>query len=242
MIALAVYSIYFGRKYYYRTKYIKTSEQYSKDKYTILKRSTQWIYDHFVFPYTMMFNMISFFNLMLYLNSFFNKEKMTDSDKQTNIFRLMEELSSNKLAVLSVCFQLFFAFLIFAIYCYQIFYSQDLYVSENLTQAEKERRCSLIQKLQYDDNSPDRPNYHSLYVFTYMIYIFFIQLAMVIGVLMKGMMNVDFGLEGVMAIAVTYFIILIIYKPYHKTINKHNNLLIFNQLTVALFIGLCYIF
>jgi hypothetical protein len=65
---------------------------------------------------------------------------------------------------------------------------------------------------------------------------------MVIGVLMKGMMNVDFGLEGVMGIAVAYFIILIIYKPYHKTINKHNNLLIFNQLTVALFIGLCYIF
>ena len=137
MIALIVYLIYLARKYYYRTKYIKTSHQYSKDKYTILKRSTQWIYDHFVFPYTMMFNMISFFNLILYLNSFFNKEEMMDSDKQTNIYRLIEELSSNKVIVSSLCFQLFFAFLIFAMHCYEIFYSQDLYVLENLTQAEK---------------------------------------------------------------------------------------------------------
>jgi hypothetical protein len=67
-----------------------------------------------------------------------------DSDKQTNIYRLMQELTSNKMVVLSVCFQLFFALLIFAMYCYEIFYSQDLYILEHLTQAEKEMRCSLI--------------------------------------------------------------------------------------------------
>jgi hypothetical protein len=38
-----------------------------KDKFTKIRRSTQWIYDHFVFPYTMMINGIVFFNSIAYL-------------------------------------------------------------------------------------------------------------------------------------------------------------------------------
>lgn len=60
-----VYTITLIRKYRKRNEYLQSKDQGVKDVYTGMRRSCQWVYDHFVFPYVMMFNSISFFNAVL---------------------------------------------------------------------------------------------------------------------------------------------------------------------------------
>ncbi len=55
------------KKYSLRKKFMDNLDLEIKDKFTKIRRSTQWIYDHFVFPYTMMINGIVFFNSIAYL-------------------------------------------------------------------------------------------------------------------------------------------------------------------------------
>lgn len=63
-----VYLVFLIRKYAKRNEFIEKKDQGVKDVYTDFRRSTQWIYDHFVFPYVMMFNSICFFNTILELS------------------------------------------------------------------------------------------------------------------------------------------------------------------------------
>lgn len=58
---IVAYLICLARKYRARTQYLASEEQALKDKYTQVQRSCQWAYDHFVFPYIMLFNLLSFF-------------------------------------------------------------------------------------------------------------------------------------------------------------------------------------
>lgn len=52
-----------------RNQCIENKEQDDINKYTYLRRSWQWIYDHLVFPSIMMLNMMCFFSTILYLTS-----------------------------------------------------------------------------------------------------------------------------------------------------------------------------
>ena len=64
-LIFVMYAVTLVRKYKKRNEYIETKDQTVKDIYTNMRRSAQWVYDHFVFPYVMMFNSISFFNAIL---------------------------------------------------------------------------------------------------------------------------------------------------------------------------------
>ncbi len=61
------------RKYAKRNQYLKTFIQLYKDQYSVLRRTSQWTYDHFVFPYINVFSMVILFSTILYLNFKSNK-------------------------------------------------------------------------------------------------------------------------------------------------------------------------
>jgi hypothetical protein len=52
-----------------RSDYMKKRIQHDKDLYTVRRRSTQWVYDHLVFPFVCIFSMIAFFCTILELQS-----------------------------------------------------------------------------------------------------------------------------------------------------------------------------
>jgi hypothetical protein len=69
-LILIAFMISMVRKNVKRNQYLRTVEPSAKDEYTILRRSCQWVYDHFVFPYINIFSMITFFSTVLYLQTF----------------------------------------------------------------------------------------------------------------------------------------------------------------------------
>lgn len=66
-LALMAFIFTLVRKYSKRNEYLKLRDILLKDQYTTLRRSSQWVYDHFVFPYLNLFNMVIFFSTILYL-------------------------------------------------------------------------------------------------------------------------------------------------------------------------------
>jgi len=66
-LALIIYGITLTKKIRMRNQYMLSLAQIDKDKYTQLKRSNFWVYQHLLFPFTMGLNMVAFFCTILYL-------------------------------------------------------------------------------------------------------------------------------------------------------------------------------
>lgn len=79
-LAVLVFIFYSLRKSRSRTLYVENKDLYEKDKYVILKRQVDWIYDNFIFSYTLGLLYITTFQLMLYKLSKFSSDSMNFSD------------------------------------------------------------------------------------------------------------------------------------------------------------------
>ena len=123
VIALVGYVTVFARKCYQRNTYIRTRNLENKDRYTMLRRTCQWVHDHFTFPYVMLFNFIVFFCTILYLKSI---DKPTSSPLNDSAETLMYEETSFP-------FHVGVIFLTFAMYCFEIFLSLSEYAHSKLT-------------------------------------------------------------------------------------------------------------
>jgi len=66
-LVLIIYIMTLLRKISMRKRYIKTLDQSHKDLYIKYSRQVEFVYENFVFPNTMMVNMMCFFNTILYL-------------------------------------------------------------------------------------------------------------------------------------------------------------------------------
>ena len=97
----------------------------------------------------------------------------------------------------------------------------------------------MIEKLEHDENNVDRPNYHPAYVFVYLIYYLMLSLVMVISVLIE---NFSYSLQLTLGLSTGYFILIWVWKPYHKSINLHNHFLKLYYGTFVLFLIICYLF
>ena len=64
-VALVVFTVWMILKTKKRSDYLKNRLQHDKDLYTVRRRSTQWVYDHLVFPSVNLFRMIVFFCTIL---------------------------------------------------------------------------------------------------------------------------------------------------------------------------------
>ena len=104
-IVLIVFIFNLSRKYLRRNQYFKSLDQSVKDQYKVVRRSCQWIYDHFVFPYLSIFNMVIFFSIILYLQTL----QIKSSDLENSpVIKLIETTSFA--AHLAVTFLTFFIF------------------------------------------------------------------------------------------------------------------------------------
>ena len=56
-----------------------------------------------------------------------------------------------------------------------------------MTQKEREKvPTSVIEKMEHDENNPDRANYHPAYVLVYLVYYLLLSLTMILSVLIDG--------------------------------------------------------
>lgn len=108
VIALLAYSVSLIRKYHKRNIYMRTKDQWTKDEYTLLRRSSQWVYDHFVFPFIIVFNMIIVFCTILYLQS----------SSETSSTTLNESDNNQILELSSFSPHLTILFFTLAVYCF----------------------------------------------------------------------------------------------------------------------------
>jgi hypothetical protein len=227
VIVITVYIVSFARKAIMRNLYIETREQEKKDRYTMLRRSCQWVYDHFVFPSTMLFSLISFFYTILELT------KHDPKDSQSEV------TSPQQLEVSSFSVHLIVLFMTTGIYCFEVFASYSEYVRYKMTPEEKQKIPeSMVQKLEHDENYLDRANYHPLYVLVYLLYYFLLSLVMIFSALVESF---TYTLEVTLGLSVAYFLVICIWKPYHISVNIHNHLLKLYYLTFVLFLVIEYL-
>jgi len=109
-----------------------------------------------------------------------------------------------------------------------------------MTEKEREKiPTSMIEKMEHDENNPDRANYHPAYVLVYLIYYLLLSLGMILSVLIESF---AYSLELTMGFSIGYFLVIFIWQPYHKSINLHNHFLKLYYGTFVIFLVICYLF
>jgi hypothetical protein len=109
-----------------------------------------------------------------------------------------------------------------------------------MTPRERERvPQSITEKLEHDENYPDRANYHPGYVLFYLIYYFMFSLLMVVSTMIPSF---GYCLEMTLGCGTVYFLVIFIWKPYHSSINIHNHFLKVYHGSFVLFMIICYVF
>jgi hypothetical protein len=109
-----------------------------------------------------------------------------------------------------------------------------------MTESERSRVAkSMIEKLEHDQNNSDRPNYHPAYVLCHLVYYFLMSILMVVSILVP---TFKYSLELVMAVAITYFMVICFWNPYHQVVHAHNHFLKFYYGTYVTVLVICYLF
>mgnify|MGYP006959903415 CR=1 FL=1 len=73
----------------------------------------------------------------------------------------------------------------------------------------------------------------------YLLYYLLLSLMMIFSVLVKSF---PYSLELTLGLSTTYFILIWVWKPYHKSIDIHNKFLRLYYGTFVLFLVICYLF
>ena len=129
---------------------------------------------------------------------------------------------------------LFIAFMTFLIFCSEVFGSYDEFRHSRLTEIEKARVSkSTVEKLEHDENNPDRSNYKPGYILFYLLFYLMVEIALMLNVLIPYLK--DLGVEIMSGVSFVYLVIVCTWKPYHERFEFHNRALKLNHLTVFLF-------
>lgn len=127
-------------------------------------------------------------------------------------------------------------FITFLIYCSEIFISLEEFHHSRLTEAEKARvPKSTYEKLEHDENNPDRSNCKPGYAFFYLLFNLFVAIAMVCDILFEALK--EFGMEILLVICFVYWFFVWKWKPYNKAVNFHNKVLRFNHFVAVFFMA-----
>jgi hypothetical protein len=110
-----------------------------------------------------------------------------------------------------------------------------------MTEEEKTRApLSMIEKLEHDENNPDRENYKPGYILVYFIFYFVVQTLLMVNVLIEEISQ--YGLDLMLAFCFVYLVIVWRWNPYNKAINFHNRALKLNHFTSFFFVLACELF
>ena len=133
--------------------------------YTVRKRTAQWVYDHCVFPSVNLFAMIAFFCTVLELQSSPSSSgNGEDSSGESDLEHVQKTSFVPNIIALFVTFFMF---------SYEVFMSYEQYRRSKMTEEERMRTpLSTIEKLEHDENNPDRENYKPGSVLVYFLFQF----------------------------------------------------------------------
>jgi hypothetical protein len=124
---------------------------------------------------------------------------------------------------------------------YEVFASYAQYQHSKLTEEEKARTpASMIERLEHDENNPDRENYKPGYVLVYLIFYFLIEMVLMMNVLIEEISQ--FGMDLMLALSFVYLLIVWNWNPYHKAANFHNRALKLNHFAAFFFVLTCELF
>lgn len=118
LLILTIFSFHMVLKFKKRFDYLKKRLQGDKDVYTVRRRTTQWVYDHCVFPFVNIFSMIAFFCTILELQSTSFQSSMQDPSIE-GTFAFVHKTSFVP--------NLIFVFLTFLMVAYEVFASYEQY-------------------------------------------------------------------------------------------------------------------
>ncbi len=116
IIAVVALIVSLIRKYKARNEFVETKEQEKKDKYTQFRRSFQWVYDHFTFPYIMMFSLVCYFQSI----------QLLETPSKIDTYKSLENES--------FITHIIMVYATIIIYCYEIFHSIEEYSKYRMTQ------------------------------------------------------------------------------------------------------------
>lgn len=69
VLASIVYTVYKVRLSYNKFHFLETKEKVFKDKYTILRRTAEWFFEHYVFTFSVALMFITIFSTVLQMVS-----------------------------------------------------------------------------------------------------------------------------------------------------------------------------
>jgi hypothetical protein len=126
-------------------------------------------------------------------------------------------------------------------FSYEVLVSYEQYRRSKMTEEEKMRApLSMIEKLEHDQNNPDRENYKPGYILVYFIFYFIVQTLLMINVLIEEISQ--YGLDLMLGLCFAYLVIVWRWNPYNKAVNFHNRALKLNHFTAFFFVLACELF
>lgn len=178
-----------------------------------------------------MLNFVAILNAIIYLQS-----KSLDSSSSS---LLKSSLIIEKIQFTSYISLILTIVITFFVFCYEIFNSYEQLMQSRLTEDQKKSiPLSQIDKLQHDENNPDKPNYKPGYVLIYLLYYFIVILVIVLGVFAeKDQLNIY--CEVLSSINFVYLMFIWKWKPYCMNANFHNKILLLNHSTSLIFLLIC---
>ncbi len=72
IIACIIYVVYYMKMSINKSKYTKTKEKIYKDLYVVKKRQVDWLYDNFIFSFSLSLFYVLVFQMFIYFLSDFN--------------------------------------------------------------------------------------------------------------------------------------------------------------------------
>ena len=98
----------------------------------------------------------------------------------------------------------------------------------------------MIERLEHDENNPDRENYKPGYVLVYLIFYFLVEMVLMVNVLSEEVSQ--FGMDLMLALSFVYLIVVWNWNPYHEAANFHNRALKLNHFAAFFFVLTCELF
>jgi hypothetical protein len=178
--------------------------------------------------------MVAFFCTILELQPSLSQENLGDSlDESKTELELVQKISFIPNIIV-----LFAAFLIFS---HEVFLSYEHYRRSKMTEEEKMMApLSMIEKLEHDENNPDRENYKPGYIILYFLFYFILQTILMINVLIEEISR--YGLDLMFVLCFVYLVIVWRWNPYNKATSFHNSALKLNHFTSFFFVLACELF
>lgn len=208
-LAALAYVYYSVKKSRSLTLYNQTKEKIHKDLVVIQNRKVEWVYDSFIFSFTLSLLYLIIFSMMLY---------------DLSILQSVSQYSSSFIS-LSYGVSMIVLFVVSGIYCFEVISGIKKYIQ--LTDNHNVR--SEEKSLEHDANGIDHGT-HPLYVPIYLIY----QLILIVLLSLVVFVKFNFLIETVLTLTGFYFVVLYIWRPYKLKI--HNNTIIGHQSVIILFI------